>query len=633
MNYTSMSKKQLIKELLTAKEQVAKEVNRNKEQYQTLFQNAHIPYQFLNRRNQIIDVNQRWLHTLGYRKDEVLNEYFYEFIHPEHKSRYKKQFRTFLKNGEIHDFQFKLKHKNGHYIHVSLEGYISYDKQGNTKKIYCMFKDISNQKILENSLSQIESSHRNIIQASNNHIFMLTENGYYMLSNDKVNQFGFQKGSQLIGKSVSEVHSHEIGELYQGNIEEVIKTRETVTFEYLLYTKDRKHYHLDSLYPVIENNKLLGIGGICRDITERKLKHIALEEKEAELSTILKNVPVLLATIEKSNGRFKLAQISNQYSKSTNEQSVFIKNEQILNCLNNNDHVCYFGKECDNCQIVKLIQKTYENNRSFLQKEFQLLTKDNDEKWFLISTVPIEVKGDRQVLLSLLDITSRKTSEIQLYNTMKYLNNIEEEFRTKAAQQLHDHIGQNLTGLDLNLKFMYKQLPADSQNIIEEPYHDSKNLLNDTIKSIKNMISEMRPTILKNHGLYTTLEWYGNQIEKRTGMNVQVEGAKLSKRLNADLEATLFRIVEEVFNNILKHADAQNIVVNLIENKQNIDLQIEDDGIGFNINNDVGKQDSTGLGLLSMQDRVNALGGEFGLKSAPGKGTIVNIIMEKEHGN
>jgi len=630
MNYKDMPREQLIGKLRKTEKQIENEIKENRELYQSCFKNAPVPYQFLDKEGKILDVNQIWLKTLGYIRNEVLDRYFYELIHPDQISGFKENFKIFKENGEIHDIHFNLRHKKGHYINVSFEGYIGYDSEGNIIRIYCGFKDISRHKQLQESLDQVENHFRYLVQASVDHIFMLNKDGYYIISNDNVHQFGFNKGSQLVGRNVLEVHDLDTGKIYQDKIKEVIKTEKPVTFEHTHFTSDRKHYHVDTLYPIIKNNKILGIGGICRDVTKARDKQRALEQKKAELSTILNNVPITLVTIKKEENKLRVAQITNQPAEDKN-QLFQQHNYEILDCLKgkHNGINCIFGVNCKECRISNIIMDSFNKNKPYFQKEVKLALKEDKERWFLISAVPIEIEEELRVLLAMLDITERKLSEIQLRHTMQYLNNIEEKFREKAAQKLHDHVGQNLTGLNLNLNFIYSLLPDKAKEIIKDKYQDSKELLNDTIESIRNLISEMRPSILEDYGLYAALEWYGERFSRRAGINFIMKGQPFADRLSKDLETSLFRISQEIFNNIIKHSRAENMVVEFQEADGKIHILYQDDGIGFDLKEARKKQNPTGLGILSMEDRISALGGELKIDSATSNGTKIEIIMER----
>ncbi|HMA62829.1 MAG TPA: PAS domain S-box protein, partial [bacterium] len=614
----------------TNRKNMERELLKNKKRYQALYENAPLPYQSLDKQGYIVDINPKWLSNLGYEREEVIGEYFADFLHPQQVDKFQKKFSQFIKKGKINDVHYKLKHKNGHYIHVSFTGYISYNDKGEFQQTYCVFQDITRQKRIEETLHQTENRYRHLIHASTNHMFMLTPEGYYLLSNDQVEHFGYQRGSRIIGLNVIEIYDLEIGNIYKQKLNQVIESRQPVTFEYTFQINNEPCYHQDTLYPVIKDDEVWAIGGIGRDISKRKSKEIALQEREAELSTILKNVPVIIATISKDENDLELYQISKNLTSLTDSITTLERNI-ILNCLDcdADNNQCLLGNSNNNCEIKTLILDTFNKGKVHYLEEMELYL-DDEKHWFLISTTPINVDDKRRVLLSMFDITERKRAELRLRKTMQHLNNVEENFRQQASQKLHDHVGQNLTALTFNLDHIYKQLPEEYRSGIEEKFQDSMDILNDTIESIRDIISEMRPAVLEDYGLFSAIKWYGEKFAERTDIRFKINGQKPSRRFSDDVEITIFRVIEELFNNIAKHSKANKIMVDFSENEHYIELLIEDDGIGFDIEEAKAKQNATGLGIVSMEDRINSIGGDFWLDSKPEQGTKVKIKLEHE---
>lgn len=124
----------------------------SREKYKALYENAPLAYQSLTEEGNFIDVNPTWLTILGYKRDEVIGSYFGDFLHPDWKTVFDKNFPAFKKRGYVHDVQFKIRHKKGNYIDVSFEGCIGYNRDGSFRQTYCVFKDITGQKAAEEEL-------------------------------------------------------------------------------------------------------------------------------------------------------------------------------------------------------------------------------------------------------------------------------------------------------------------------------------------------------------------------------------------------------------------------------------------------------------------------------------------------
>ena len=121
----------------------------NEKKYKTLYDNAPLPYQFLDENGCFIDVNSTWLKTLGYMLEEVIGKWFGDFLHPDEKTHFEKIFPTFKQHGYLYDAHFKIRHKDGHYIDVSYEGSAIYYPDGRFKQTYCILQDITERRQTE----------------------------------------------------------------------------------------------------------------------------------------------------------------------------------------------------------------------------------------------------------------------------------------------------------------------------------------------------------------------------------------------------------------------------------------------------------------------------------------------------
>nr|WP_319272872.1 PAS domain S-box protein [uncultured Draconibacterium sp.] len=133
-------------------EKTEEKQKQSEEKYRALYENAPISYQSLDIDGNFIDVNPTWLSTLGYKRGEVIGRNYEDFLHPEWKSHFRKNFPAFKKRGYVSDVHFKIKHKKGHYIDISFEGCIGTHPDGSFRQTYCVFKDMTEQKAIEDSL-------------------------------------------------------------------------------------------------------------------------------------------------------------------------------------------------------------------------------------------------------------------------------------------------------------------------------------------------------------------------------------------------------------------------------------------------------------------------------------------------
>jgi two-component system sensor histidine kinase UhpB len=208
---------------------------------------------------------------------------------------------------------------------------------------------------------------------------------------------------------------------------------------------------------------------------------------------------------------------------------------------------------------------------------------------------------------------------------------IQETERHSLARELHDEVGQNLTALAINLSILRSKLPAESAANLGARLDDSQVLVEETIRRIRDVMAELRPPLLDDYGLLAALRWYAQRFSERTGIPTLTEGEDLTPRLPLAIETTLFRIAQEALTNVTKHARASQVTVTLEAVGGEICLTIADNGTGFDPSSLHRTVERPGYGLMSMQERTNAVGGRFRVESTPEKGT--RLIVEVPRNN
>jgi two-component system sensor histidine kinase UhpB len=218
-----------------------------------------------------------------------------------------------------------------------------------------------------------------------------------------------------------------------------------------------------------------------------------------------------------------------------------------------------------------------------------------------------------------------RASTEQLQALSRRLVDIQETDRRQFSRELHDRIGQNLTALSINLDILKTQLSDDENAEFRSRLDDSAALLESTAGAVENVMSELRPPMLDDYGLLPALQWYGNQFSSRTGIRVEVHGEERAERLPPATEIALFRIAQEALNNIAKHAHAGFVDVRLERSGDQFVMSVADDGTGFDAASNSNSGRRVGLGMVTMRERTQAVGGQFEVGAAPGRGTRVMV--------
>jgi len=211
-------------------------------------------------------------------------------------------------------------------------------------------------------------------------------------------------------------------------------------------------------------------------------------------------------------------------------------------------------------------------------------------------------------------------AESQLRNLSNELVRTQEEERKIISRELHDEVGQVLTGLRMELGTLSNQ---DADEGFRQRLESVKRLSEDALRSVRNLALLIRPSMLDDLGLEPALHWQAKQFSRQRGIPVSVNIEGSVDGLPEDVRLCLYRVTQEALTNCGKHANASSVtvVVRLVDNR--VCASIQDDGRGFDV---LGPQ-TEGLGLIGMTERVNALQGGITVTSGPGKGTMISIEL------
>ncbi|MGY4516643.1 sensor histidine kinase [Lysobacter sp. HA18] len=195
---------------------------------------------------------------------------------------------------------------------------------------------------------------------------------------------------------------------------------------------------------------------------------------------------------------------------------------------------------------------------------------------------------------------------------------VQEDERRRLARDLHDGVGQNLTAL----KHRLAQLRDGLDDVPMRAALDAAvALCADTLEDTRELSRLLRPTILDDLGLEPALRWLGRSVGETAGIAVTVDVEPLPP-LDGERETLMFRIAQEALNNIAKHAQARSVLLRLVEREGRLQLQILDDGVGFDTNERAG-----GSGLSGMRERLRLFQGTLEIHSAPGNGTRLRAVV------
>jgi signal transduction histidine kinase len=200
----------------------------------------------------------------------------------------------------------------------------------------------------------------------------------------------------------------------------------------------------------------------------------------------------------------------------------------------------------------------------------------------------------------------------------------QEEERSRIARELHDEIGQVLTGLAAGLRGVQQMLATDPQKVRLQ-LRQLEGMTVRAITELGHLVSDLRPSLLDDMGLHAALGWYVEQVNQRGDAQIELLLEGPHCRLAPEIETTMFRIAQESLTNVLRHAQARYATLTLLCGDDKAMLQVKDDGGGFDTAAVMETEGGAGWGLIGIQERVQLAGGEFHIQSVPGEGTTLKV--------
>lgn len=206
------------------------------------------------------------------------------------------------------------------------------------------------------------------------------------------------------------------------------------------------------------------------------------------------------------------------------------------------------------------------------------------------------------------------------------IGSIEEE-KTRIALNLHDEIGQSIIVIEGGFSMLEKKIDlADTESLGR--IRRIRNQIHGLTESIREVSYSLHPAMLEDLGLIPTIQWYIDKFVENSGINVTFETAGWNERIDKQLSLALYRVTQEAFTNIIRHADAKNVSLKLTKGYPDVIMRLEDDGKGFHGTGE--EKTSKGLGIVGMRERINSLNGKFTIYSSPGRGTRIKVTLPLE---
>ena len=353
--------------------------------------------------------------------------------------------------------------------------------------------------------------------------------------------------------------------------------------------------------------------GITRDISRRKIAELALIESEERFCKAFYANALPLSITRLKDG--VVLDVNAAFSRLVN-----LPREEILGRTTIELGLMDAGRRA-------AILETLHTAGVVTDIELEVRLKSGGPRTCLLSLVRIVTGGQECTLGTYRDITEAKRAEEQLRASRTALRSlatrqqdIREDERTRIAREIHDSLGQALTALKLHLSAAEETASKDAPGLGGR-LHETAAMVDDLVKMVRRIATDLRPPILDHLGLPAALEWLAHDFSKRTGIRCYATTETIADAITGELATALFRIVQEALTNVMRHAGATRVDIDLGIKSGCVTLEINDDGTGIS---EAGTMGPGSLGILGMRERAAALGGVLEVAPRPQGGTRVS---------
>lgn len=438
--------------------------------------------------------------------------------------------------------------------------------------------------------------------------------------------------TKLLGFSRAEMLGHTAVELgiwgriedRPGLMKQMLAHKQVINFETISRTKSGAELFVLLSAQTVEINQEEFLLGEIVDITERKRAEQLAQEREHFISSILNLTPanIYVYDMETQSNVFSMDGITRLLGYSV--EDIRVMGTELFSTLVHPDDLA--GLNAFQTRIMALADGEIIENES--------RAKHRNGSWHVLHTYesPFLRNADgtiKQKIGVAIDVTEQRQAQKDLENSHTQLQTLsrklietQEKERRAIGRELHDEIGQSLTGLRILLQ-MAQRLPQQER---ENKMRQAQEVAGELIDRISAISLDLRPPMLDDLGLLPTLLWFMGRYTSQTNVRVDFLHTGLqNKRFASVIETAVFRLVQEALTNVARHAGVASVSVRVDAGDTFIAISVEDEGRGFDIQSAFGQNDTGGLN--GMRERVHLLRGDLDIDSAPGEGAYISISL------
>lgn len=547
----------------------------------------------LDREGRLLEMNAAGLRMIeADSAEQVLGHCVYGLVAPAHAGAFRALTERVC-GGERGTLEFEMIGLKGARRWLETHAVPFRDEASGATRLLAITRDVTARREAERALRESEQRFQVFLDHLPATAWIRDRNFRYTYVNRRYADTWGMDGKNLLGRDAAELFPAPVAEHFRETDERV--AREGVPLEYVDGLPSGRW--LKMKFPVPDGRGGLGVAGIALDITERSRLEAALRDSEQRFRLFMEHAP---AAAWIKDAQFRYSYVNRTYESVYGRSAAQVVGRDDFE-LHGDARARVFREEDERIRASGRAE----------QKMHGVPYADGRPGHWLVVKFPLEggVGGIG------IDVTPRLEAEEKARRYAEEVRDLanrlvqaQEAERRRIADGLHDLIGQNLTALGIDLQALKQRLQSGG-DLASGPRIDAMAALVDTtIDAIRDVMTDLRPAALEEFGLVPALRWYASQFGKRTGMKVTVRCEGGERRLPADTELALFRIVQEALTNAGKHSGGSNAEVS-IAYAQGVQLTVSDNGRGFEQREGASAAPGGGFGLPTMRERAKALGG------------------------
>jgi PAS domain S-box-containing protein len=563
----------------------------------------------LDREGRLLEMNAAGLRMIeADAAVQVVGHCVYGLVAPEHAAAFRALTERVC-GGERGTLEFEIIGLQGTRRWLETHAVPFRDEETGETRLLAITRDITARRHAERALRESEQRFQMFLDHLPATAWIRDRNFRYTYVNQRYAQTWGVEGEDLLGRDAAELFPGPVAEHFRETDERV--ARDGVPLEYVDALPSGRW--LKMKFPVPDGRGGIGVAGIALDITERSRLEAALRESEQRFRLFMQHAPAA-AWIKDANFRYSYVNRSYEAVHGRAASAVLGRDDFELH-------------DAARAHAFREEDERIRRSGQAEQKMHAVPYADGRPGHWLVVKFPLEdgVGGIG------IDVTPRLEAEEKARRYAEEVRTLanrlvqaQEAERRRIAGGLHDLIGQNLTALGIDLQALKQRLQGGGDMISGPRIDAMAALVETTIDAIRDVMTDLHPPALEEFGLVPALRWHAAQFGNRTGMKVVTRVHGNERRLEADTELALFRIVQEAFTNAAKHSGGSAIQVR-IDYAEGVRLTVADNGRGFAEREGARAARRGGFGLPTMRERAEAVGGRLRIEF-PEQGT--RLVVE-----